>query len=93
MSEDLVITVLARALTTGAWLALPLLGVGLLVGLAVAVVQAATQIQESSLTFVPKLAATAATLVFAGSWAIDRLAGFTAWVMEELAHVGPGVGG
>jgi flagellar biosynthetic protein FliQ len=55
----------------------PFLLVGLVVGLAVAVVQTATQLQESILTFVPKLAAALIVISLAGHWMLDKLGGFT----------------
>ena len=50
---------------------------GLVVGLAVAVVQTATQLQETILTFVPKLAAALLVIALAGHWALDKLGKFT----------------
>jgi len=55
----------------------PFLLVGLAVGLAIAVVQTATQLQESILTFVPKLAAALIVIALTGHWMIDRLGRFT----------------
>ena len=49
----------------------------LLVGLAVAIIQTATQLQESVLTFVPKLAAALVVIALAGNWMVDRLGRFT----------------
>jgi flagellar biosynthetic protein FliQ len=57
--------------------AAPFLMIGLVVGLAVAIIQTATQLQESVLTFVPKLAAALIVIALAGHWMLDRLGRFT----------------
>ncbi len=49
----------------------------MLVGLTISIVQATTQIQEQTLTFVPKLFAIAATLALAGAWMLAQLVSFT----------------
>lgn len=58
----------------------PLLLVGLVVGLVVSVFQAITQIQEQSLSFIPKIIATAVVLIVAGPWMMNQLLAYT----EEL---------
>ena len=55
----------------------PFLLVALAVGLIVAVIQTATQLQESVLSFVPKLAAALLVIAFAGHWMLDKLGRFT----------------
>ena len=55
---------------------LPILLVGLVVGLVISVFQAVTQIQEQTLTFIPKILATAAVVVIAGPWMLDQLVGY-----------------
>jgi flagellar biosynthesis protein FliQ len=65
-----------RALTLLATVAAPFLVVALVVGLAIALVQTATQLQESVLAFVPKLAAALLVLALAGHWAFERLTTF-----------------
>jgi len=55
----------------------PFMIVGLAVGLTVAVVQTATQLQESILTFVPKLAAALVVIAIAGHWMLDKLGRYT----------------
>jgi len=58
----------------------PLLIVGLVIGLVVSVFQAITQIQEQSLSFIPKIIGTAVVIVVAGPWMLNQLLGYT----EEL---------
>ncbi len=66
MTPEMVMTVGQRALEMTLLLAAPLLLVALVTGLVVGAFQAATQINEMTLSFIPKLLATAATLVIAG---------------------------
>ncbi|HEY8428194.1 MAG TPA: flagellar biosynthetic protein FliQ [Sandaracinaceae bacterium] len=72
---------LTRLLTESLFLALyvsaPVLVVALAIGLAVAVLSTATQVQEQSLAFVPKLAGVAFVLALAGSWMAAQLVSFT----------------
>jgi flagellar biosynthetic protein FliQ len=56
--------------------ALPLLLAGLTVGLVVSVFQAVTQIQEQTLTFIPKILATFAVLLIGGPWMLNQLLGY-----------------
>jgi flagellar biosynthetic protein FliQ len=65
-----------RALTVLAAVAAPFLVAALVVGLAIALIQTATQLQESVLSFVPKLAAALLVLALAGHWAFERLTTF-----------------
>ena len=70
------------------WLVLalagPLLGAGLAVGLVVSVVQAVTQVQEASLSFIPKLAAVLAVIAVLGHWMLGQMLGFTATLLASL---------
>ena len=58
-------------------LSFPILVAGLVVGAVISVLQAATQIQEITLTFVPKAIVTGITLVIAGPWMLDRITSYT----------------
>jgi flagellar biosynthetic protein FliQ len=66
----------------------PLLVLLLVVGLAIAVVQALTQIQEASLAFVPKMAVVGLALMFGGSMAMGLLRSFTEGLFEQVVSVG-----
>ena len=77
MSSDGVLDLWRSALTCMATVAAPFLIAGLVVGLTVAVIQTATQLQESVLTFVPKLAAALLVIALCGHWMLDRLGQFT----------------
>jgi flagellar biosynthetic protein FliQ len=76
MDQDVVISLATQALSLTMKVALPLLLAGLLVGLIVSVFQAVTQIQEQTLTFIPKILVTAAVLVIGGPWMLNQLMGY-----------------
>ena len=73
MNRDTVVSLTVDALTLSMKIGLPILLAGLLVGLIVSVFQAVTSIQEQTLTFIPKILATAAVIVIAGPWMLDQL--------------------
>lgn len=77
MHSDLALKMVSDLLLTGLLACLPLLVAVMLVGLVVSVIQVATQVQEMSLTFVPKLVACGGMLVFAGPWMLTKLTQFT----------------
>lgn len=62
----------------------PMLGFGLLVGLVVSVFQAATQIQEMTLTFIPKIVAVALALLLFLPWILNKLVSFTASLFNSI---------
>lgn len=62
----------------------PALGVGLVVGLGLSFLQAITQLQDQSLSFTPKIAAVAVTLIVCGPWMLGRAVGFMRHVLESL---------
>jgi len=77
MHADLALKMMTDLFWTGLLVSLPLLGLTMLVGLVISVVQVVTQVQEMSLTFVPKLFTAAAVLIVAGPWMLRRLTQFT----------------
>ena len=79
MSDATVIDITRDALALAAWLAGPALVLSLVIGILVSLIQTVTQIQEATLTFVPKLVAGALLLLVAGGWMLERL---TAYVTE-----------
>ena len=64
--------------------AAPMLGFGLLVGLLVSIFQAATQIQEMTLTFIPKIVAVALALLFFMPWIVTKLVHFTTTLFSSI---------
>jgi flagellar biosynthetic protein FliQ len=77
MNDTTVIDIAIQAMMITAKLAAPILIVSLAIGVAVSLVQSVTQVQEYTLTFVPKLAGIALVLVVAGSWMLHQLVAFT----------------
>lgn len=77
MSTESILDLWRSALSVTVTVAAPFLVAGLIVGLVVAVIQTATQLQESVLTFVPKLAAALVVLALGGHWVLDKLGKFT----------------
>lgn len=84
MTPETVMTIGTRALEITLMLAAPMLLVALAVGLLVGVFQAATQINEQTLSFIPKLLAMAATLAFAGPWMLKLIVGYTRELFEAI---------
>lgn len=65
----------------------PILGAALAVGLFIGILQAATQIQEMTLSFIPKLAAVAAVLFLVGPWMLTILLDFTTQLYSEIPRL------
>ena len=87
MSPELVIQIGQETLRVVVYLAAPLLlsalGVGLLIGL----FQAATQIQEMTLSFIPKLIAVVVALFVAGAWMLQLISDFTIRLYERIPYL------
>jgi flagellar biosynthetic protein FliQ len=73
MNQESVMTLAHQAMYVGLLLAAPLLLVALVVGLVVSLFQAATQINETTLSFIPKLLAIVVTMVIAGPWMLTTM--------------------
>jgi flagellar biosynthetic protein FliQ len=85
MDDTTVVHILAGAMVMTLKLAGPILAVCLIIGLVVAVLQTISQIQEMTLSFVPKLVGVGIVLIVGGPWMIHQ---FTAWV-QDLWHMIP----
>ena len=85
MGEDLVLKLGQDALRTSAMLAAPLLIAALVTGIAVSIFQAVTQINEATLTFIPKLVVIVVVLVVAGPWMIDIMTTYTTNLIDNIA--------
>ena len=77
MTPDTIMTIGSRALEMALALAAPLLLAALVTGVVIGAFQAATQINEMTLSFIPKLIAIAATLAITGPWMLKTLVGYT----------------
>ncbi|KAA3627649.1 MAG: flagellar biosynthetic protein FliQ [Proteobacteria bacterium] len=84
MDADLVITIGQQAMKVMVLLAAPLLLSALLVGLLVGMLQAATQINEMTLSFIPKLMVLVAVLAIAGPWMLGVIVDYTQDLIESL---------
>jgi len=84
MSPDLVVDIAKDAIEITLYLSLPLLGIGLIVGLLVSVFQAVTQIQEATLTFVPKIVATLISLIFLLPWMMNKMMSYTEQIIVNI---------
>ena len=73
MNQDTVVNLATQAMTLALKVAGPMLLAGLVIGLLVSIFQAVTQIQEQSLTFIPKVVGVAALIVLLGPWMLDQL--------------------
>mgnify|MGYP001564175885 FL=1 len=87
MTEELIIEVLKEVFWTTFLVLLPVLGVALIVGIFVSVFQAATSIQEMTLTFVPKLIAAALVIIIMLPWMIDKMVAITIKMFTMFQHV------
>lgn len=85
MTQDFVLYALKDALLTAAMVAAPLLLAILIVGLLISIIQVATQVQEMTLTFVPKLAVTVVMLLVFGGWMIATLRQFALSAITQSA--------
>lgn len=84
MSEDFAIVLVNEMLWTGIWIAGPVLGFSMLVGLLISIFQVVTQIQEMSLTFVPKILTAALTLIAFGPWMLATLIQFSKSIIGNI---------
>jgi flagellar biosynthetic protein FliQ len=84
MTPDFVLDIGKQALVLTLLLAAPMLLLGLAVGVLISILQSVTQIQEMTLTFVPKLIATMLALIFFGPWMLRMLISFTVELYSKL---------
>jgi flagellar biosynthetic protein FliQ len=84
MHADLALRMLAELFWTGLLVCLPVLGLTMLVGLSISILQVVTQVQEMSLTFIPKLLTAAISLVVFGPWILRTLAAFSTRLWSSI---------
>ena len=87
MSPDVSLHLLAQLLWKAIAVSAPLLLTVLAVGLAVSIFQVVTQIQEMSLTFIPKLLASVAVLVLVGPWMLGQLIGYSSALIRSIPRL------
>jgi flagellar biosynthetic protein FliQ len=86
MNPDLVGQIAREAIETTLFLSLPILTIGLIVGLLVSLLQAVTQIQEGTLVFVPKIVVVFVALLVLGPWMMRKMMFYTEQLIVNLPH-------
>lgn len=87
MTDSSVLELAQRSIAVALMLSAPVLAFGLVVGLVVSVFQAATQIQEMTLSFVPKILAAAAAIVLFGPWMLRSMITFTTKLLLTIPNL------
>ena len=87
LTPDLAINVCKKAIQTILMVSAPMLLSGMIVGLIISTFQAATQINEQTMTFIPKIVAVFLTLLFFGPWIIRIVTTFTIGLFETMASL------
>ena len=87
MTEELVLKLSQDAIATTALIAAPLLISALVVGLIVSILQAVTQINEATLTFIPKMIVIFIVIILAGPWMLDVMSRYTIELFENIATI------
>lgn len=87
MDSAMVVDLARQALWMTMLISAPLLGVGLLVGLVVGIFQAATSINEQTLSFIPKVVAMGITMALAGSWMINTMVDYTKSIFTRIPNL------
>ena len=77
MNQDKVVSLIVDMMAVTMKVALPMLLVALVVGLLISILQAVTQIQEQTLSFIPKIIGVAVVIVIAGPWMLGQMLGYT----------------
>lgn len=85
MNEAMVIELAQQTMYTILIMSAPMLGIGLLVGLAVSIFQATTQIQEATLAFIPKIVAIFAAVVIFAPWLLSVILNFTTKLFYNMS--------
>lgn len=86
MSPDFVVNFAQEAIKTTILISLPILLIGLVVGLVISIFQAVTQIHEMTLTFVPKILAIFLALILFGGWMLEHMTTFTINTIEQIPN-------
>jgi flagellar biosynthetic protein FliQ len=90
MTDLMVVKIMRESLMTILIVSTPILGVGMVVGLIVSIIQTTTSIQEQTLTFVPKIIAIFVTVILLGSWIIRVLVNYTNNIFMMIEKIGMG---
>jgi len=88
MTPEFIISITQESINTILWISAPIVIVAMLVGLAISIIQAATQIQEMTLVFVPKMLAVFGGVVLFASFMLDTIARFTYMIFDLVSRGG-----
>lgn len=86
MTADLAIDMLVHALQLALLIAAPMLGFGLVIGLLISIFQSVTQIQEMTLTFIPKIIGVVVAVMIFAPWMLDKLMSYTINLFMNLGQ-------
>ena len=86
MTPEFVVNFAQEAIKVTILVSMPMLFLGLLVGLAISIFQAVTQIQEMTLTFVPKILIVLVALLFFANWMLEQLIHFTTTTINQIPY-------
>lgn len=87
MTEELIMTLGTDAIRTMMFLAAPMLLAAMVIGIMVSILQAITQINEATLTFIPKMLAVILVLAMLAPWMLKTMKSYTASVFEHVVEV------
>lgn len=87
MSEQLILSLTQETLRTTALISAPMLLAALVIGLIISVLQAVTQINEATLTFIPKMVVVGVVFLIAAPWMLDVMGHFTIHLFSGLAEM------
>lgn len=90
MDQGAALDLARQGAEVGLMVLLPILAVSLFVGVLVSIFQALTQVQEATLTFVPKVAGIVAVLIGLGSWMLTSMVVFMQYSFQQISSVGHG---
>ncbi len=88
MNNEQIIDVILSALYLTVEISLPVLGVALVVGLLISIFQAATQINESTLSFLPKIAGIIVVLIALSPWMLRKMSDYTHKIYDKIPEIG-----
>ena len=86
MTPEFVVNFAQEAIKVTLFVSMPMLLLGLIVGVAISIFQAVTQIQEMTLTFVPKILIVLVALLFFSSWMLEQLMQFTVTTINQIPY-------
>jgi len=86
MTQETIIHLGQEAMTVVLLVSAPMLGLGMLVGIIISILQATTQIQEQTLTFVPKIVAVLVAILIFGPWMLTLITQFTQNLFSQLPN-------